>query len=197
MKIEIKDNCPSCNVPWADHLGIQGLCRELQESKKGKDVAIQDWCEMDTEIKAITTKCGVSDHTGVPGYGFKSAEDCVQELADKWLALQAEVQRLRAALEQAKEKMDRARYIVTNCHPTNLLPTLQTEWIDAALSPSAPAKQEVSKGEWREAAEQAWRKLPHRARGSEPTLNFLQGFQFGWNHPIRRFHPATTNQEDV
>jgi hypothetical protein len=27
------DNCPSCNIPWVDHLGIQGVCRELQEYK--------------------------------------------------------------------------------------------------------------------------------------------------------------------
>lgn len=163
MNTENKDNCPSCNVPWVEHLGVQGLCKELQKAKA--QIKWHSGCE---------NKCG-------------------EELD----ALQADNQRLRSALEAAAD-------FVVHPHPNYSLyhiGIVRAE-IDAALSPSAPAEQEVSQGEWREfvpSPENPVRKGDAIRSAGNDYWTWVSGC-IGDTGPIgnihyRRFHPAT-NQED-
>lgn len=136
------DYCPSCGVPFTEHLGLVGTCKLKLEAERDKDNSICDWCEMDTEIKAITSKFGIPDYYPVQGYGFKSAETCVEELAERHnAALEqiglagAEIARLRSALE-----VDNLAGIIRFVDGNHSLGAGQlAEAIIEALSLSAPA----------------------------------------------------------
>lgn len=136
-------HCPACKVPFTEHLGLVGTCKLKLEAEKDKDISIQDWCEMDTEIKAITSKFGIPDYYPVQGYGFKSAETCVEELAERHnAALEqiglagAEIARLRSALE-----VDNLAGIIRFVDGNHSLGAGQlAEAIIEALSLSAPAE---------------------------------------------------------
>lgn len=137
MSVELNDDyCPACKVPFTEHLGLVGTCKLKLEAEKDKDISIRDWCEMDTEIKAITTKHGVLDYHPV-GYGFKSAEECVEEMVGKF---QSKIARLRAVLEfQVGQKL---KYHEALEEAVKMLgmdrPISPRQMMIEALSPSAP-----------------------------------------------------------
>lgn len=49
----MNDKCPSCGVPWLDHLGMTGTCAKLQRLLTGLEMLIEQPGFGDWERKQI------------------------------------------------------------------------------------------------------------------------------------------------
>lgn len=124
----MSDTCKHCGKEWTDHPGVEPTCAEVQLLKEtltveqmlhadsGEEVErltkrvdeltchyAKDFAEDDTAIKALCTPFGIEDaYPSIPGdHGrFKSAAECVEELAGMLTASQDRERRLREALAQ-------------------------------------------------------------------------------------------------
>lgn len=92
---------------WATKAEAQ-LLDQLATALAEKDVAnkiikqsCDDWAQSDTTIKAICEKFGIAPDNG--NDYFKCSEECVQELADKFIQLQAEKEEMEKAKELVKD----------------------------------------------------------------------------------------------
>lgn len=71
-----KDCCPSCGVPYIEHLGLIGTCKSLQ-------TFLKDSCEDDDEIRKLCREVLTEKEVFGDSYGVPSNVDLVELLVNK------------------------------------------------------------------------------------------------------------------